>query len=155
MRHDQISVTESYRIARLPIETSAANAPSTTNERPRPFRSAAAMPDVPVGVGRLIMASYVGMVVVFAIGLGGARDINFALTIVGLSVVVYFTVPRILLGIQSSANDRPSVERFLSEGMMTCTGWTGGKAALVQILIAPVCLLIAAIIMIVVARTLG
>ncbi len=152
MRHDQIAATESYRITPFPPETVAATASSAPNEQTETFRSAPAMPDVPVGVGRMIVACYVAMVIVFALGLGGARDINFALTIVGLFVVIYFTLPRILLGVAPSSGTRPSLERFLSEGMMTNTGWTGGKAALVQILIVPVCLMLAAIAMMVITR---
>jgi hypothetical protein len=155
MRHDQIVATDSYRTMRFPPEAIAAIAPTTSDERPGLFRSAPAVPDVPVGVGRLIVASYVAMVVAFAIGLGGDRDVNFALIIVSLFVVVYFTLPRILLGVAPETGVRPSLKRFMSEGMMTCTGWTGGKAALVQILIVPVCLTIAAIAMMVVTRMIG
>ena len=151
MRHDQITIKDSYQVTPFPRETIAAIAPSIPTERFEPFRSVPVMPDV-VGAGRLIVASYIAMVIVFAVGFGGPRDVNFALTIVGLFVVVYFTLPRILLGVAPETIGRPSLEQFISDGMMTYTGRTGGKAALVQILIVPICLAVAAIAMTVVKR---
>ena len=152
MRHEQIQVRDSYRVSSFPnADSDDPEAAATAGH----CMSAPTMPDMPVGVGRLIVASYVAMVVAFAVGLGGGRDINFALTVVGLFVLVYFTVPRILLGIDPRRSPRPSLNRFLSEGLMTNTGWIGGKAALVQILIVPVCLTVAAIAMMVVARMMG
>ena len=146
MRYEQISLKDSYDV------TAVAAHPGTVVEQTPPFRSAPAAPDIPVEVGRLIVASYVGIVVAFAIGFGGDRDTNFALTIVALLVAIYLTIPRIFLGTEPNQSKRPSLERFLSEGMMTCTGPTGGKAALVQILIVPVCLIIAAALMSVITQ---
>jgi hypothetical protein len=150
MRHEQIQARDSYRVSSFP-NADDPEAEATTVH----FMSAPAMPDVPVGVGRLIVASYVAMVVAFAMGLGGGRDINFALAVVGLFVLVYFTVPRILLGVDPRRPPRPSLNRFLSEGLMTYTGQTGGVAALVQILIVPFCLVMAAVAMMVIVRMTG
>lgn len=145
IRYEQISLTDSYHVT--DVAQHLDGAPPQLSS----FRSAPAAPDVPVGVGRLIVASYVGIVVAFAIGFGGDRDTNFALMIVALFVAIYLTIPRIFFGVEPKTSGRPSFDRFLSEGMMTCTGWTGGKAALVQILIVPVCLIIAAVAMSVIA----
>jgi hypothetical protein len=153
VRHEQIQARESYSVTSLP-NAEAKNAGETIAPT-SPFMSAPVMPDVPVGVGRMIVASYIAMVVAFAVGLGGDRDMNFALIIVSLFVVVYFTLPSILLGVAPETSARPSLKRFMSEGMMTYTGWTDGKAALVQILIVPVCLTIAAIAMMVVTWMIG
>jgi hypothetical protein len=146
MRYEQISLKDSYHVADVSLHSDVALRQVT------PFHPAPAAPDVPVGVGRLIVASYVGIVVAFAIGFGGDRDTNFALTIVAFFVAIYLTIPRIFLAVESKTSRRPSLDQFLSEGMMTCTGWTGGKAALVQILIVPACLIIAAIAMSVIAQ---
>ncbi len=154
MRHDQIAARDSYCIAPFPPEAAAETASKKATEDAAPSCSAPAIPDVPVAVGRLIVAAYVAMAVVFAIGVGGDRDVNFALAIVGLFFVVYLTLPRILLGVAPTTSP-PTLHQFLSEGMMTNTGWSGGKAALAQILIVPVCLVVAATIMMVVARVLG
>jgi hypothetical protein len=143
MRHTQIAAKESYHIRTFPAEAASASLPPALPAAPEPFRSATAIPDVPITVGRLMVAVYFTMIVVLAIGLGGDRDIDFALTVVGLFFIAYFAVPRILLGIAPKAGAQPSLDRFMRDGMMTYTGHTGGKAALVQILIVPVCLLIA------------
>lgn len=149
MRYEQISLKHSYRVADVSLQTDVAVLQSA------PFHAESAVPDIPVGVGRLIVASYVGIVVAFAIGFGGDRDTNFALTIVAFFVAIYLTVPSIFLGVEPKPNQRPSLNQFLSEGMMTCTGWTGGKAALVQILIVPACLIVAAVAMSAIAIMVG
>jgi hypothetical protein len=149
MRYEQIVLKDSYHITIAPQADVVDEADTAT------FRSAPAAPDIPVGVGRLIVASYIGIVIAFAIGFGGGRDTNFALTIVALFVAIFLTVPRIFLGVEPKTTGRPSLDRFLSEGMMTYTGRTGGKAALAQILIVPLCLILAGVAMSVVAAVVG
>jgi hypothetical protein len=152
MRYDRISVRESYYVTGFPDAQRKSVGLANDPDQSAAFRSAAGMPDVPVGVGRMIVACYVAMAIAFAVGTSGGRDIDFALIIVGLFVAMYFTLPRILLGLEPKGAKRPSLERFLSEGMMTYTGRTGGVSALTQILIVPVCLVAAAVAMSAVAR---
>jgi hypothetical protein len=149
MRYEQITLKDSYHITIAPAPGAVEDA------EPTPFLAAPAAPDMPVGVGRLIVASYVGIVIAFAIGFAGDRDTNFALAIVALFVTIYLAVPRIFLGVEPKTSGRPSFDRFLSEGIMTYTGRTGGKAALAQILIVPVCLMLAGVGMSVVAAVAG
>jgi hypothetical protein len=139
MRYEQVILKDSYHV------TIAPQADAVDEASAAPFRSASAAPDIPVGVGRLIVA----------IGFGGDLDTNFALTIVAMFVGIYLTIPTIFLGVEPKTSGRPSLARFLSEGMMTYTGQTGGKAALAQILIVPVCLMLAGIAMSVVATVVG
>jgi hypothetical protein len=145
-------VRESYHVTDFAVTARPSGGPAKDADESAPFRSATAMPDVPVGIGRVIIACYIAMIVAFAFGTSGGRDIDFALVVAGLFVVMYFTLPRIRLGVDPRHIERPNLARFLSEGMMTYTGPTGGAAALTQILIVPVCLMAAAVAMSVVVR---
>ena len=146
MRYEQIAIQDSYHVADVSLHSDVALPQAA------PFRSAPAAPDVPVGVGRLIVASYAGIVAAFAIGFGGDRETNFALIVVAIFVAIYLTIPRIFLGVEPRQDRRPSLNRFLSQELMTHTGQTGGKAALVQILVVPASLIFAATAMSVIAQ---
>lgn len=105
---------------------------------PDGFRAALAAPDVPVAVGRLIVAAYAALIAAFALTAAGSRESIFAISICALFVVIFFTVPRLMLGAEPKGPIRPSFSRFMERGMDTFTGRSTGQAALVQILIVPV-----------------
>lgn len=104
------------------------------------FRSAPAAPDVPAAVGVLLFASYLALIGALALATAGPGQSRFMLVIAGLFVVVFFTVPRLILAQEPSSDCRVTIERFLADGMETYTGHCSGRAALVQMLVVPVML---------------
>lgn len=145
MRHEQIHDHDSY--SKVDI---AAVWPSSIQVAPLPipdveerfdaesFGPAPSAPDVPVGVGMLIVAAYLALIAAFTIATIASAQSIYMIVISFLFVVTFFTVPRIFLKIEPKTGGRPSFERFLHEGMDTLTGHNSGKAALVQMLIVPV-----------------
>lgn len=154
MRHEQIAARDSYNnvdvAAVWPVVPQMAPLPLPDAEAPqeqKPFVSTPSAPDVPAGVGVLIVAAYASLVAAFAFATAGTGHSIFMITISALFVVTFFTVPRIILGVEPKNGGRPSLERFLAEGMDTFTGHSSGRAALVQILIVPVFLTLGALAM--------
>jgi hypothetical protein len=147
MLHERISADDSYipanvaavwpagvQIAPLPI-TDIAEAPAARDYQPTP-----SAPDVPGGVGVLIVAAYVSLIASLALAAVASRESAFMIVIAALFLVAFFTVPRIFLRVEPKAGRRPSLDRFMHDGMETLTGHSTGGAALVQMLIVPVSL---------------
>ena len=154
MRHEQIATRDN--LTELDIAAvwpgNAAFAPLPVPDLPRPgaqdsFRAALAAPDVPVAVGRLIVGAYAALIAAFALAAAGSRESVFMICISALFVVMFFTVPRLMLGVEPKGAGRPSFSRFVESGMDTFTGHSTGRAALVQILIVPVFLTVAVLAM--------
>lgn len=97
-----------------------------------------AAPDVPAGVGVLIAAAYAAVIAALALTAVASRESAFMVVIAGLFLIAFFTIPRVFLKVEPKAGPRPSLDRFLAEGMDTLTGHSSGPAALVQMLIVPV-----------------
>lgn len=123
------------------ISTKSLPTPSVVHDA-GPFRPAPAAPDIPVTVGALLFASYLGLIAALAIATAGPGQSAFALVIAGLFVVAFFTVPRLILSQEPDQSERVSMERFMATGLETYTGHCSGGSALVQILIVPVLLTI-------------
>ena len=147
MRHDQISMrhgnTEVDIAAVWPAMAQMAPLPLSDmhlGDSPTVFRSMSAIPDVPNAVGMLIITAYAALIAALAFVAAGSREANFAIVVSALLVVMYFTVPRIILGAEPNDTMRPTFDRFIAQGMNTHTGHCSGKAALMQILIVPVSL---------------
>lgn len=150
MRHQQIADTQSYE--RIDI---AAVWPAGTQVAPVPvvepaeafcaetFRATPAAPDVPAGVGRLIVGAYAGLIAMFALATVASAQSAFMVSISALFLVAFFTVPRLFLGQERKAARRPTLEQFLGEGLETLTGHCTGRDALIQMLIVPVFLTLA------------
>lgn len=145
MRHEQIYDSNSYEkvdvAAVWPATVQLAPLPIPDIDRPfdaDAFCAAPSAPDMPAAVGGLIAAAYAALIAAFAFATVGSRESIFMIVISALFVVAYFTVPRIFLRIEPEAGKRPTLERFLSDGIATMTGHTGGRDALVQMLIVPV-----------------
>ena len=153
MRHEQIAARGSYNkvdIAALwPVAPQVAPVPVPDVEEPVriPMAPTPAAADVPAGVGVLIVGAYASLVAAFAFATAGSGHSIFMITISALFVVAFFTVPRIFLKVEPKGGHRPSLDRFLAEGMETLTGHSSGGAALVQILIVPVFLTLGALAM--------
>jgi hypothetical protein len=99
-----------------------------------------AAPDVPNVVGDLILTAYGGLLAVFFAFFSGSPLALFAICICTVFVTVFFAVPRIFFAVEPDSGRRPSFNTFLHEGIDTLTGRTGGRDALVQMLIVPVLL---------------
>ena len=104
------------------------------------FRAAAAAPDVPAAVGILLFAIYLALIGALAIATSGPGESGFMLAIAGLFVVVFFTVPRLILGQEPTHGLRITMDQFLATGLDTYTGHCSGRAALVQMFVVPVLL---------------
>ena len=106
----------------------------------RAGRGTPAAPDVPTGAGVLIVAAYCALLTSLALASVASRESAFAIAIAALFLVAFFTVPRLFFGIEPAKQRRPSLDRFMHEGMETLTGHSSGRDALIQMLIVPVLL---------------
>ena len=153
MRHQQVADRHSYtkvdvaavwpvapQIAPLPV-------PDVAEHVAEPRLAAPSTPDVPAAVGMMIVASFASLIGAFAIATVGSAHSIFMITISALFAVAFFTVPRLMLAVEPRTAERPDLDRFLEDGIETLTGHSGGKAALVQMLIVPVLLTMGALAM--------
>ncbi len=158
MRHGQIKAEDSFtkvdlaavwrasaRAAPFPLPD-IGQASGAASSAPTP-----ATPDVPAALGWLIVASYAALLGSFALATVASSHSMFMVVICGFFLVVYFTVPWLLLQQEPNAGPRPSFDRFMSHGMETFTGHSSGGAALVQMLLVPVLLTFGALAMAVIA----
>ena len=98
----------------------------------------AAAPDVPPTVGGLVVGSYVALLAVLFAFFAGSPLAFFSLTVCAAFITIFFAVPRIFFAVEADPSRRPSFSRFWHDGIQTLTGRTGGKDALIQMLIVPV-----------------
>ena len=108
------------------------------DESARAFSPAAAAPDVPAAVGRLIVAPYVALLGVFFALFAGSPLALFSIAVCAVFVAMYLAVPRIFFAVEADPARRPSLSQFMHSGIQTLTGRTGGRDALIQMLIVPV-----------------
>ena len=102
------------------------------------FTVTTAAPDVPAAVGGIIAASYAGLMAVFFAFFARSPLALFSIVVCAGFVAIYFAIPRIFLAIEADPARRPTLGRFLRTGIDTATGRTGGKDALIQMIIVPV-----------------
>jgi hypothetical protein len=122
-------------------------APPQAEARVAAFMPTPAAPDMPAAVGAILFAAYAALIGAFALATVASAYSIYMITISALFVVTFFTVPRIFFGIEPKAGRRPSLGRFMHDGVQTLTGHSSGKDALVQMLIVPVFLTFAALAM--------
>ena len=116
-------------------------APAELLHRPgAPRYAAPAAPDVPAALGGLIAASYVTLLGALAVATTGSPVSIFAIAIAAFFVAIFFAVPRIFFGVEPRPGRRPTLDRFIRDGMDTLTGHSSGPAAMVQMLVVPVSL---------------
>ena len=144
MRHERIAEAE---IAAWPrtLETIAPTFPeggefAVAMEQALPVRPAAAAPDVAAGVGGLIVASYVSLILVFFAFFAGSLESVFVISIAALFLAVFFTVPRLFFKFELDDTRRPSLPAFMERGLETLTGHSSGRDAIIQMIIVPVLL---------------
>ncbi len=87
----------------------------------------------------LVAASYFALIGALFLATADSGHSKFMVTIALLFVLVFFSVPRIFLGVEPKTS-RPSLKRFMDEGLRTYTGHCSGSDALVQMLVVPVSL---------------
>ena len=101
-----------------------------------------AAPDVAAGVGSLIVAAYVTLMLVFFALFTGSMLALFVITICAGFVGIFFAIPRIFFALEPDRSRRPSMPVFMDQGLETLTGHSSGRDALVQMLIVPVLLIL-------------
>ncbi len=144
MRHERISEAQIAAAAwPTTMEGLMLAEPPETATLPEPVRQAgptAAAPDIAPGVGGLIVASYVSLVLVLFAFFTGSLSAMFAVTIAAGFVAIFFAVPRIFFSVEPKDGRRPSLPEFVEKGVNTFTGHSSGRDALLQMLIVPVLL---------------
>jgi hypothetical protein len=151
MRHEQLTRTDSYTKVGIPAAwpTSPQLAPLPAQEiepapAAEPMSPTPSAPDVPAAVGGMIAASYVMLVGTFALATVASAYSVYMITISFVCLAAYFTVPWLFLRQEPKSGRRPSLDRFMRDGMDTFTGHSSGGAALVQMMIVPVLLTLGA-----------
>lgn len=149
MLHERILNEDGYRSANVaavwPAGAQIAPLPISDIVERRPVDAqmpTPSAPDLPGSVGVLLVTAYAALIAALALTAVASRESAFMVVIAALFLVAFFTVPRIFLKIEPKDGRRPSLDRFLADGMETLTGHCSGPAALVQMLIVPVLLTI-------------
>ena len=152
MRHERISqakiaaaawptTLEGLMLAE-PADTGTAVSAAEFQTGPTP-----AAPDIAPGVGGLIVTAYVGLVLVLLTFFTGSLAALFAVVIAAGFVAIFLAVPRIFFAVEPKAGRRPSLPEFMEKGIDTLTGHSGGRDALLQMLIVPVLLTLGLLVM--------
>jgi hypothetical protein len=149
MRHEQISAKDSYTkvdvAAVWPASSQVAPLPAPdADQAAAAFEATPAAPDVPASVGVLIAGSYVALAGTFTLGMIGSAYSIYMISVVFVCLAAYFAVPYLFFRQERGTIRRPSLDRFLRQGMQTLTGHCTGPAALVQMMIVPVLLTLGA-----------
>lgn len=103
-------------------------------------RATPAAPDVPAAVGKMLVAAYAAIIGAFLLTMAGSKEATFMIVISGLYIVVYCSVPWLMMRTEGQGDGRPTLQEFMTQGMVTWTGPTSGRDALVQMLLVPVML---------------
>lgn len=145
MRHEVLKDRDSFDTVDVaavwPASAQVAPLPIPEIERAsdrEPVYGEPAAPDVPVAVGGLIAAAYGSLIAAFAVATVASRESIFMIVVAAFFLFMFFSVPRLFFKYEADHDARPSLSRFMSEGMQTFTGRSSGGAALVQMLIVPV-----------------
>ena len=100
-----------------------------------------AAPDVPAAAGAFLVGVYATLLTVLAVGTTGSGKSLLSIVVAAFFLFMFFAVPAVFLGVADEKTKRPSMARFLEQGMQTMTGHSSGREALVQMLAVPVCLI--------------
>ncbi len=143
MRHEQVKLRESFDIVDAAVIWPRPDALIQMPVGELDQRATPAVPDMPVAVGRSIVAVYSGLIAIFFATMGFTGEARFMIVISGLYVAMFLTVPRIFFAVEKDGSRRPDIARFMREGIDTYTGRMSGASALAQIFVVPVLLAIA------------
>ena len=125
VRHEQLAKIETFDIVDPVVA------------KPTPE---AAVPDVPASVGVMMIAVYTAIVGLFALTVATAGTAPFMIAIDVMFLAAFFVVPTIFLKLERDPARRPTMSRFMSQGMQTYTGHVTGGGALAQMFVVPVLL---------------
>jgi hypothetical protein len=124
----------------LAAEALVAPAPANDGEAPAAFEPTPAMADVPAGVARLVVGSYAALILVFYALFARSALAFFSITVCAFFVAMFFSIPKIFLAVEAAPGRPVPFDRFMREGMAILTGRSGGRDAIVQMVIVPVLL---------------
>ena len=133
MRHHQLKDPKTFDV----VDAAAIVDARITKVVAQPER---AVPDLPAAIGFGMIAVYSAIVGLFALTIATAGQGPFMIAIDIMFLAAFFTVPILILKEEKDPARRPSLGRFLAQGMETYTGHISGGGALAQMFVVPVCL---------------
>ena len=134
MRHTQLKDPKSFDVV------DPAEMAEDRVDRPQPAQPERAVPDLPAAIGFGMIAVYSAIVVLFALTIATTGQGPFMIAIDIMFLAAFFTVPILILGQEKDPARRPTLGRFLAQGMQTYTGHISGGGALAQMFVVPICL---------------
>lgn len=141
MRHRDLR-SDAHNVAAVWPDVRTALAASEAVSHAANQQPATAMPDLPVGAARLLVSAYAGLIAVLFAFFARSPLVTFSLVICAFFVATFFAVARTFLAVEADPAVKPTMDRFLRDGMETLTGPCGGRDALVQMLIVPALLML-------------
>lgn len=142
MRHDWLEQGKAFDVidvaAIWPRPDGGVQAPVGLVEEALAPAPSPAVPDMPVAVGRMIVAVYAGLILVFAATMARSGQAAFMIAISASYVAFFLGVPRVFLAVEGDRSRRPSLEEFMARGIRTATGHMTGGSALAQMFAVPV-----------------
>lgn len=130
MRHEQLDRPQTFDL----VDPSAI---ATMTPSPQPEKAA---PDVPALVGKMLVGVYLAIVALFALTIANAGQGSFMIVVDLAFLSAFFSVPALFFRTEGDPAKRPSMLKFLDQGMQTYTGPVSGAGALVQMFVVPVLL---------------
>ena len=140
MRHEELKNRDSFDVVEISTLDGPASAALAELDLGRERRPEAAVPDVPRAIGAMLAATYAAIVGLFALTIANAGQAPFMIAIDVMFLVAFFAVPVIMLKLEPDRSRRPSMSRFMAQGMQTYTGHVSGGGALTQMFVVPVLL---------------
>ena len=128
MRHDLLNRPEEFDVVEPAEIVDVARQPEH------------AVPDLPAAIGLMIAAVYLTIIALLALTIANAGQAPFMIVIDLAFLAAFLSVPAIFLKLEADPARRPSLGRFMSQGMQTYTGPVSGGGALAQIFVVPVLL---------------
>jgi hypothetical protein len=140
MRHEELKNRDDFDVVEISTLDGPASAALAELDLGRQRLPEAAVPDVPRAVGVFMAVVYAAIVGLFALTIANAGQAPFMIAIDLLFLIAFFAVPMIMLKLERDPARRPSMSRFMSQGMQTYTGHVSGAGALAQMFVVPVLL---------------
>ena len=134
VRHQQLKDPASFDVV---VDTAFVAELTSRPETSQPER---AVPDVPASIGLMLIGVYVAIVGLFALTIATAGQGPFMIAIDVAFLAAFFSVPMIMLKQEKDMSRRPTLGRFMAQGMQTYTGHISGGGALAQMFVVPVSL---------------
>ena len=147
MLHEELKNRDDFDVVEISTLEGPASAALAEMDLGRERLSEAAVPDVPRAVGVLMAATYAAIVGLFALTIATAGQAPFMIAIDVMFLIAFFAVPTIMLKLERDPARRPSMSRFMSQGMQTYTGHVSGGGAVTQMFVVPVLLAFAVLAM--------